>query len=113
MGRASKRTQGAAAAAMTASAAAAAAKARQPYSMTRARTPRNVVLLSTAAVLFVVGVVYLRSAGFGFVSWDDDVHVYDNSSAEIPYRLVLSIHENRTGCVADPLPDWLKPIIPR
>lgn len=40
-----------------------------------------------------------------------EVHVYDNSSAEIPYRLVLSVRENRPEFAADPLPDWLRPII--
>jgi predicted ABC-type ATPase len=40
-----------------------------------------------------------------------EVHVYDNSSAEIPYRLVLSIRESRSEFKADPLPDWLKPIV--
>lgn len=42
-----------------------------------------------------------------------EVHVYDNSSAEIPYRLVLSIRKSRTEFRADPPPDWLKPVLPR
>lgn len=42
-----------------------------------------------------------------------EVHVYDNSSAELPYRLVFSIRENRTEFPAKPLPAWLTPIIPR
>jgi predicted ABC-type ATPase len=41
-----------------------------------------------------------------------EVHVYDNSSAGIPYKLVLSVREGRPEFVADPLPDWLRPIIP-
>lgn len=40
-----------------------------------------------------------------------EVHVYDNSSAEIPYRLVLSLRESRSEFRADPLPDWLRPVI--
>ena len=42
-----------------------------------------------------------------------EVHVYDNSSAEIPYRLVLSVREARTEFLADSLPDWLRPIVSR
>jgi predicted ABC-type ATPase len=41
-----------------------------------------------------------------------EVHVYDNSSSEIPYRLVLSVREGRTEFAADPLPHWLKPAYP-
>jgi predicted ABC-type ATPase len=41
-----------------------------------------------------------------------EIHVYDNSSSEAPYRLVLSVRAGQTEFVADPLPDWLKPIIP-
>ena len=42
-----------------------------------------------------------------------EVHVYDNSSAEIPYRLVFSVRESRSEFAANPLPDWLSPIISR
>jgi predicted ABC-type ATPase len=41
-----------------------------------------------------------------------EIHVYDNSSYETPYRLVLSVRAGQTEFIADPLPDWLKPIIP-
>lgn len=41
-----------------------------------------------------------------------EVQVFDNSSAEIPYQLVLSVRECRTEFLAHPLPDWLRPIIP-
>ena len=41
-----------------------------------------------------------------------EVHVYDNSSAEIPYRLILSVRASRTEYKADPLPDWLGSIGP-
>lgn len=40
-----------------------------------------------------------------------EIHVYDNSSSRIPYRLVLSVRESRSEFLADPLPDWLKPFI--
>jgi len=40
-----------------------------------------------------------------------EVHVYDNSSFDIPYRLVLSARAGRTALVAAPLPNWLKPIV--
>jgi predicted ABC-type ATPase len=41
-----------------------------------------------------------------------EVHVYDNSSAEVPYQLVLSVREGRTEFVADSLPGWLKATVP-
>lgn len=40
-----------------------------------------------------------------------EVHVYDNSAAEIPYRLVFSVRGSRPEFMAEPLPDWLRPII--
>ena len=42
-----------------------------------------------------------------------EVHVYDNSAAEVPYRLVFSVRERRSEFTADPLPGWLRPIIQR
>ena len=36
-----------------------------------------------------------------------EVHVYDNSSSEIPYRLVLSLRGGQTEFLANPLPTWL------
>jgi predicted ABC-type ATPase len=36
-----------------------------------------------------------------------EVHVFDNSSAENPFRLVLSARGGRTEFAADPLPPWL------
>jgi len=41
-----------------------------------------------------------------------EIHVYDNSSSETPYRLVLSVRAAKIEFIADPLPAWLKPIIP-
>lgn len=41
-----------------------------------------------------------------------EIHVYDNSSSQAPYRLVLSARAGRTDFRVNPLPDWLKPIIP-
>jgi predicted ABC-type ATPase len=49
----------------------------------------------------------LRQA-LGFVP---EIHVYDNSSSEIPFRLVLSVRASQIEFAADPLPDWLKPIV--
>ena len=40
-----------------------------------------------------------------------EVHVYDNSSVEIPFRLVVSIREGRSEFKANPLPSWLRPVI--
>jgi len=40
-----------------------------------------------------------------------EAHVYDNSSSDVPYRLVLNVQEGRTEFAADPLPAWFKPII--
>ncbi len=40
-----------------------------------------------------------------------EVHVYDNSSSQVLYRLVLSVRESRTAFIADPLPDWLRPFV--
>ncbi len=40
-----------------------------------------------------------------------EIHVYDNNSSEIPYRLVLSVRAGQTEFMSDPLPDWLKPVI--
>jgi predicted ABC-type ATPase len=42
-----------------------------------------------------------------------EVHVFDNSSSENPFRLVLSVRLGRTQFIADPLPEWLKPIVQR
>jgi len=42
-----------------------------------------------------------------------EIHVYDNSSSQIPFRLVFSIRAGQTECSADPLPDWLRAVIPR
>jgi len=39
-----------------------------------------------------------------------EVHVYDNSSAGIPFQLVLSLRAGKTEFMADPLPTWLAPI---
>ncbi|HEY3757612.1 MAG TPA: zeta toxin family protein [Opitutaceae bacterium] len=50
----------------------------------------------------------LRSA----LTFVPEIHVYDNSSSQTPYRLVHSLQAGRTEFVSDPLPDWLKPIIP-
>src|SRR5476649_2220 len=35
-----------------------------------------------------------------------EVHVFDNSSSEAPYLLVLSIRDGKTEFAADPLPAW-------
>ena len=37
-----------------------------------------------------------------------EAHVYDNSSFETPYRLVLSVRAGKTEFMANPIPDWLK-----
>jgi predicted ABC-type ATPase len=47
------------------------------------------------------------------VTFVPEVHVYDNSSAESPYRLVFSVRESRIELPGDPLPDWLRPVISR
>lgn len=36
-----------------------------------------------------------------------EVHVFDNSSAENPFRLVLSVRGGGTEFAADPVPSWL------
>jgi predicted ABC-type ATPase len=36
-----------------------------------------------------------------------EVHVFDNSFSDVPYRLVLSVRDGRTEFAADPLPTWL------
>ncbi len=41
-----------------------------------------------------------------------EIHVYDNSSSESPFRHVLSVRAAQIEFIADPLPAWLKPIIP-
>jgi predicted ABC-type ATPase len=40
-----------------------------------------------------------------------EIYVYDNSASEIPFRLVLTVRAGQTESAADPLPDWLKPIV--
>ena len=42
-----------------------------------------------------------------------EAHVFDNSSSEAPYRLVLSVRDGKTEFVTDPLPTWLSSIRPR
>jgi predicted ABC-type ATPase len=39
-----------------------------------------------------------------------EVHVFDNSSSVVPYRLVLSTRYGKTVFRADPLPTWLSPV---
>lgn len=40
-----------------------------------------------------------------------EVHIYDNSSSQSPYRLVLSRKGGRTEFAADPPPFWLHSVI--
>jgi hypothetical protein len=40
-----------------------------------------------------------------------EIHVYDNSSAALPCRLVLSFRDGKSIFAADPLPTWLKPLV--
>ena len=42
-----------------------------------------------------------------------EIHVYDNSSCETPFRLILSLREGQTEFAATPLPYWLKEIVPK
>lgn len=46
------------------------------------------------------------------VSFVPEVHVFDNSSSTVPYRLVLSVREGRTEFAADHFPAWLAPVTP-
>ncbi len=39
-----------------------------------------------------------------------EIQIYDNSSSEAPYRLVLSVRAGRTDFRVHPLPDWLRSI---
>jgi predicted ABC-type ATPase len=42
-----------------------------------------------------------------------ELHVYDNSSSQIPFRLVFSVLAGQTEFAANPLPDWLIPALRR
>ncbi len=41
-----------------------------------------------------------------------EVHVFDNSSSTIPYRLVLSVRAGALEYISIPFPAWLEPIRP-
>jgi protein O-mannosyl-transferase len=40
--------------------------------------PRLLRILAPAALVLAVALVFHRAAGFGFVAWDDDIHIYEN-----------------------------------
>lgn len=42
------------------------------------------------------------------IEFVDEAHVFDNSSAENPFRLVLRVRRGQTEFAAEPLPPWLK-----
>lgn len=41
------------------------------------------------------------------VTFVPEVHVFDNSSSLVPYRLVLSVRDGKAEFAADPFPGWL------
>ena len=40
------------------------------------------------------------------------VHVFDNSDLHAPYRLAASFHHGTVGDLAEPIPDWLRGMLP-
>jgi predicted ABC-type ATPase len=43
----------------------------------------------------------------------ENVRVYDNSDLDMPYRMVASRDEGQNVVVWDPIPAWLRPLLPR
>ncbi len=43
----------------------------------------------------------------------ENVRVYDNTDLDLPYRMVASRDEGQNLVVYDPIPAWLRPLLPR
>jgi predicted ABC-type ATPase len=43
----------------------------------------------------------------------ENVRVYDNTDLDMPYRMVASRDEGQNLVVYDPIPAWLRPLLPR